>query len=147
MCQILGWREYCYPSSDFSRVVSKIARHEPCTGGVSQGKEGQVSRVWSGMRPNLGIGETHGLFDQKLQPKRRKPKTAKFRALYDRPVFFDDQRAGDYLHLSVQNPIHDELRRRAFRLYTGGDDYVCIQDSKSHLVFRRFGTLRSCLIS
>jgi hypothetical protein len=57
--------------------------------------------------------------------------------LYDGPVFLDDQGAGDQLHLPVQSPIHDQLRRCAFGLYTGGDDYVRVQNGKPHLVFRR----------
>src|SRR5271156_1713378 len=147
MCQIVGWREHRDSFSNFLRKMSKIAGHEPCAGRVRQCKERHVFRVGPSMGPANGIGKIHALFDQELQPKRRKPKPVKLGTSCDGPVFFDDQRAGDQLHLPVQDPIHDELRRGAPGPYTGGHNYVCVQDGEPHLVFRRLRSLRSCLIS
>ncbi len=55
----------------------------------------------------------------------------------------DDQRTRQQPHLSFQNPVHDERRWCPFGLYTGGNDYVRVQDNKSHLVFRRLRNLRT----
>ncbi len=89
------------------------------------------------MRPARRIGKAHAFFDQEFQPKRRKSKPVKLGAFYDCPVFFDDPRAGDQLHLPVQDPVDHQLRRGAFGPYPGGDDYVCVQDCEPDFAFRR----------
>src|ERR1700734_2004789 len=98
------------------------------------------------MRPARRVGKAHAFFNQEFQPKRRKSEPVKFGAFYDFPVFFDDPRAGDQLHLPFQDPVHYQLRRGAFGPYPGGDDYVCVQDAETTLAFRGLGTLRACLI-
>jgi hypothetical protein len=147
MCQIGGWREHSYTLSKLLREVPKISRHEPCACVVRQRQERQIFRVWPTMWPLHGIGKAHALFDEELQPKRRKPETVKLWAFYDGPVLFDDLRVGDQLYLPFQNPIHDEFCWCPIRLYARGDDDVRVEDNKSHLAFRRLRTLRTCLIS
>jgi hypothetical protein len=95
MCQIVGWREHRDSFSNFLRKMSKIAGHEPCAGRVRQCKERHVFQVGPSMRPANGIGKVHALFNQELQPKRRKPKPVKLGTSCDGPVFFDDQRAAE----------------------------------------------------
>src|SRR5579859_8188218 len=97
MCQIVSWREHHHAFSNLFRKVSKVTRHEPCASIVRQRKELNVLRVWPTMRPLRGVGKAQAFVDEKLQPKRRKPKTVKLGTFQDGPILFDDQRTGHYL--------------------------------------------------
>jgi len=68
---------------------------------------------------------------------RRKSVAAELGTPDNLPVLANNPWTGDYLYLSFQYPIHDELRRGASRLDTCGYDNVGIQDNQPHLPFRR----------
>jgi hypothetical protein len=82
MCQIVVGREHRDPLSQLPREVSKLFGHQPGTADHSGLVHGEATSQDQ---------EAQALYDEELQPKRRKPEAAELRGFYDGPVFFDDQ--------------------------------------------------------
>jgi hypothetical protein len=59
------------------------------------------------------------------------------------PILANNLWTGDYVDLPLQYPIHDELRRGTSQLDTSRCEYVGVEDRQSHLLFRRWRTIRT----